>query len=440
MGRGKRRASGVRTHAQPRELIEALRLEPHWQELWQRLALLSDQREPGAVMSEREITRYAHTLLRAAGLKRDGVLVIEMDRDQIELAVTLYEEALRIGAKKVRFLADLGLGGALPAEVDSRQNVNAWREVIADNALLLTINEPPVWPEANAGDWLRAEKKNRVRWTLIFWPTEELAELSYGGVGIAERRGLADDLLCFTRCTQEDSLDALEQHFAYLRCRAKTLNSLDLDSITVSDESGTEVEFGLFDSSEWRPVEWETASGDLCRCNIPSEEVFCTPDHWRTRGRFKTTRPCWLTVANPSDPESRTWIVVSSIEGEFVHGTLKRKNFIVDPPELTDLIFQELNQEAARLRVGEIALVGSDSRVSRARRAFGIDIIDENSGSHFALGDSFSTGLAEGSRKQGNCTDSFFHLDLTIGGCEQVTGKTRAGESVALMIEGQWQI
>ena len=96
-----------------------------------------------------------------------------------------------------------------------------------------------------------------------------------------------------------------------------------------------------------------------------------------------------------------------------------------------------LDDGAARL--GEVALVDSQSRVGALDRVFYDTLLDENAASHVALGMAYAATADESARDQIN--QSQIHIDFMIGSPElTVTGVTRDGDRVPVLVEGSWQI
>ena len=57
---------------------------------------------------------------------------------------------------------------------------------------------------------------------------------------------------------------------------------------------GTELEVGMARGGKWCAADETTVHGDRFRANMPTEEVFTSPDPRRTTGTFRCTRPLTL--------------------------------------------------------------------------------------------------------------------------------------------------
>jgi aminopeptidase len=87
-----------------------------------------------------------------------------------------------------------------------------------------------------------------------------------------------------------------------------------------------------------------------------------------------------------------------------------------------------------------VALVDGDSRIGRLGRTFFNTLLDENSASHLALGDAYSHPIADPADLP-RINESNVHVDFMIGSEEvTVSGVTRGGDEVLLLVGGTWRI
>src|SRR5262249_18431859 len=139
---------------------------------------------------------------------------------------------------------------------------------------------------------------------------------------------------------------------------------------------GTDLTIGLLPTSIWRMARWETAEGIRHLPNVPTEEVFTSPDPERAEGRVRSTKPLVL-----ADGTMVTGLQVRSEGGRAVEvradgGAEVRRG----RPESDD----------GGGRLGEVALVDGESRIGQLGTVFYETLLDENSASHIALGAGFS--------------------------------------------------
>ena len=186
---------------------------------------------------------------------------------------------------------------------------------------------------------------------------------------------------------------------------------------------GTDLTVGLLPGSRWQAAAFETVDGLPHMPNIPSEEIFTTPDPERTRGYVKSTKPLVLqdgTVVRDLRVTFEGGRVVS-LEAETGGTTLKT--------------ITETDPGAARL--GEIALVDAAGRIGALDTVFYDTLLDENAASHIALGQGFPFLLEDAARSN----TSQIHIDFMIGApALRVSGVTKDGRQVPVLADGSWKL
>ena len=111
--------------------------------------------------------------------------------------------------------------------------------------------------------------------------------------------------------------------------------------------------------------------------NLPTEEVFTSPDAGRVEGTFACTRPLGLDGRR-----------ITGIRGEFRRGKLI--SIDADAPEDRDFLWSYFQRDRGASRLGELALVDSTSRIGQKGRTYGLTLLDENAVSHIAFGSGFA--------------------------------------------------
>ena len=159
--------------------------------------------------------------------------------------------------------------------------------------------------------------------------------------------------------------------------------------------------------------------------NLPTEEVYATPDPERAGGRVRSTRP--LVLADGT--------IIRGLEARFEAGRAVR----IDAEHGAAVLRGRAAFDEGAARLGEIALVDRESRIGRLGTTFYDTLLDENAASHIALGDGFDDGLSEDDRRRRN--HSSIHIDFMVGGDDvAVTGITADGEQVPVLRAGVWQL
>jgi len=158
--------------------------------------------------------------------------------------------------------------------------------------------------------------------------------------------------------------------------------------------------------------------------NLPSEEVFTTPDPERVDGVVRSTRPLALGG-----------LVVEGLRVRFEGGRAVQ----IDADAGAEALRAQAESDEGASRLGEVALVDRDSRIGRLGTTFYDTLLDENAASHIALGSAYRFTLDEKYLDRANRSE--IHVDFMIGGDDvAVTGITSNGERVPVLRDGDWQI
>jgi aminopeptidase len=273
---------------------------------------------------------------------------------------------------------------------------------------------------------IRVAVGDRVRWTIAAYPTEGWADTVLGSPDV-ER--LWEAVATAVRLDEEDPSAAWRAHVAKLEARAHTLNELELDAIRFHGD-GTDLVVGLLPQSDWRCGS-HAVDGRSFVANMPTEEVFVTPDRNRADGVVRSTKPLPLNGT-----------VVHGLEVHFREGAI----VAVDAESGADLVRAQVELDEGASRLGELALVDEDSRVGKTGLTFFNTLFDENAACHIAYGQSAGAVEqdvaaldAEGQLALG-VNQSTVHTDFMIGGPEvEVEGVRADGTTVPLLRENVWQ-
>jgi len=262
-------------------------------------------------------------------------------------------------------------------------------------------------------------------WTVAPCPTPSWAELVYPDLDPdAALDRLWHEIAHVCRLDEPDPVAAWEARMARLDEVASKLDALQLDSLRF-EGPGTDVTIGLFASSRWQCAKLTTVGGINHAPNLPTEEVFTTPDPARVEGVVTATKPLFVSGA-----------IITGLRVRFEAG--RAVEIDADQGGATLRALSERDAGAARL--GEVALVDGEGRIGQLGTIFFDTLLDENAASHIALGQGLDFGLEDpADREQMNRSE--LHIDFMIGSNEvAVSGLTRGGEDVALLRGGVWQV
>jgi aminopeptidase len=271
-----------------------------------------------------------------------------------------------------------------------------------------------------------AEESNRQinerlnNWTVVGVPNPGWARQMFGEPDVERLWQLVEHCV---RLDDADPVEAWRAHVRRLGKRARTLNDLQIDQVRFRGP-GTDLAVGLLPESRWQGCESVTSDGLPYVANMPTEEVFTTPDLRRTEGTVRSTRPLALYGR-----------VVKGLEMRFAGGRIVE----VRAEEGVDVIEGQLATDASAAFLGEIALVDGSSRIGRTGLTFFDTLFDENATCHIAYGSAYAEAV-EGGLIEG-VNDSTVHTDFMIGGPEvEVDAVLRDGAVLPLLRNDVWQL
>jgi aminopeptidase len=266
--------------------------------------------------------------------------------------------------------------------------------------------------------------RQRLRWTVVPGPSEGWAKLVFGDDAPDALASLWDAIGMICRLDAEDPVQAWRERSAELSLTAQRLDDAQLDSLRFIGP-GTDLTVGLLAGARWEGGGITSADGIGYLPNIPTEEVFTTPDPERTKGVVSSTKPLLVSGA-----------AISGLRMRFDGGRAVQ----VDADEGAELMRELVARDEHANRLGEVALVDSSGRIGRSGLVFHDTLFDENAASHIAVGGGFSHLTAD-ERTAARVNASGIHTDFMIGGPEvTVTGTTRDGRELPVLVHQDWAL
>ena len=273
---------------------------------------------------------------------------------------------------------------------------------------------------------LDAENRRLIQWTIVGYPNEGWAEAVFGEPDV-ER--LWDAVATATRLDEPDPVAAWGEHLDRLRQRTAMLDERRFDAIRFRGP-GTDLFVGLCDRHHWLTAAEVSVEGVPHVVNVPTEEVYTTPDRRRTEGTVRSTFPLALGGT-----------IVRGLEVRFEAGKVVE----VHAESGADAVREEMAVDEGASYLGEVALVDRESRVRRTGVIFLDTLFDENAACHVAWGQGIPTALDGGEEmtpdelERCGYNDSLEHTDFMVGGPGvSAIGVEAGGAEVPIIEDDVW--
>ncbi|NNL76952.1 MAG: aminopeptidase [Desulfobacterales bacterium] len=397
------------------------------------------------MMNEKQLQRYADVLwwglrtARTAPFKKNDVVLIRYNRPAVRLAEFLYANLLARGIHPIQrmnptavmekhfFLLSSGrqLVFLPPGEKELMSRLNGSIFLYAPESLthLSDIDPQKIAKSAVAQKVFRdilnqREARGTFSWTLCVFPTEELA--AHAGLPLED---YTQQIIkaCFLNKT------APVAHWQRIYKNAQLikshLNALDVKYFHVESEN---IDLELTPGEKRR---WIGISGR----NIPSFEIFISPDWRGVRGRYYADQPSY-----------RSGNYVEGVRLEFHKG----RSVGISADEGERFVKKQLKMDKGADKVGEFSL--TDKRFSKIDHFMANTLYDENYGGkygncHIALGSSYSNTYSGDSKKltparkqQLGFNESALHWDLVNTEKKRVTAYLKSGKNVTIYENGRF--
>lgn len=237
-------------------------------------------------------------------------------------------------------------------------------------------------------------------------------------------------ILQTSRAAGEDPQQEWETHNAAFEKNKRFLNASRFDHLRYRASNGTDLVVGLNKGHIWEGGAARTVDDTVFFPNIPTEEVFTTPDRMRVDGVVYSALP----LVHAGQVISDFWL-------RFEGGKVVDYDAVLGKEVLAQIL--ETDENAVRL--GECALISKNTPIRESRILFYSTLYDENASCHLALGMGFPECLEGGLEMDRDellahgVNYSHTHVDFMIGTDDlSVIGVTEDGEEVPVFTNGQW--
>ncbi len=276
----------------------------------------------------------------------------------------------------------------------------------------------------------RDKMDNKYQWCIAAVPGKAWAKKLFPG----ERAGAATEKLWEAILTasraMDDPISAWKEHNAFLAKRCEYLNGLGIEKLHYKSSNGTDFTVGLMPESKFAGGGEYTLGGDYYNPNIPSEEVFTSPDKSTADGIVYSTKPL-----------SYNGQLIENFSIRFHEG----KAVECKAEKNEELLNKMINMDKGAAYLGECALIAYDSPINNLGLTFCNTLFDENASCHLALGRGFTECIKDYDKyTMEQCyelglNDSIIHEDFMIGSEDlDIVAYTRDGKTVQIFKNGNW--
>lgn len=409
-------------------------------------------------MNYKEIVKkYAQTVVSVGlNVQKGQTVVVNADIDAIDFVREVTKAAYERGAKEVIQKLTDGPSTQMrfeyaPMEVFEdipQYRIDETHEFVKDKVAHLRVysQTPELLKEADPKkiaaqakalgeankDFARAVGRYDFSWCIVGFPNEAWGELVFPELkGEAAKLKLLEAMIKAVRVDTEDPIEAWRKHNENINSKAAQLNAKAFDKLHYKSER-TDVEIGLTKGHVWLGASAVNADGVEIQVNMPTEEVFTSPDYRRVNGVIGNTRPLAYQGA-----------IIDDFKLTFKDGVVTDFEAGVGYEVLENLLN---NDEGAR-RLGEIALVPDDSPISNSGILYYNTLYDENASCHVALGRAFPNAIQDGKSFtkeelfDKGLNQSMVHVDFMMGGSDlSIDGIKEDGTAEPVFRDGNWVI
>lgn len=399
-----------------------------------------------AIYSKVQLEKYADTLVwglvtaRKKAYKKYETIMVRCDLEARELGETVYRKLVQRGYNVVfNFLPTPALEHDFYKYSDEKQRgvLGPWDKTLYENLNgYVYINAPASLTNLKDIDPKRQgqvaiakkplfnirnkrEEQGKFAWTLCTYPTEELARQAKLSV-----KEYAAQIAKACYLNEPDPAKKWGQIFKQSMAIKKWLNTMGIDTIR-TESASMDFTVKLGEKRKFLGV-----SGH----NIPSFEIFTSPDWRGTKGVYYANLPTF-----------RGGNYVEKIKLEFKDGRAVK----VSAAKGDDYVKKVMATDKGASQIGEYSL--TDRRFSKIDKFMADILFDENHGGkhgncHVAIGNAYTdtfdgdpAKLNEAAKKKLGYNDSAVHWDMINTEDKKVTAKLKNGKTVTIYENGMFK-
>jgi len=397
------------------------------------------------MFTKNQLEKYADVLIwalkkaRTGTFKKKDIVIVRYSIPALGLAEILHAKLLKMGINPIlranptsvmeRDFYDISNNHQLvflaPGDKELIKNVNGSIFLHAPQSIthLSHIDPNKIGKAAISRKHLRdimvkREEEGHFGWTLCMLPTKELAR--HAKISIKEYTNQIINACFLNKANPTNEWQAI---FNKAKTIKQWLNRMDMDTLHIESEH-IDLEIKLGEKRRWIGI-----SGH----NIPSFELFTSPDWRGTKGIYYANQPSY-----------RTGNYIKGLKVEFQNGAAIK----IHAQAGENFARKQLLMDDGAKRIGEFSL--TDKRFSKISTFMANTLFDENYGGkfgncHIALGASYSDTysgnpkeLTKAVKKKLGFNDSALHWDIVNTEKKRVSAKLSSGRKTTIYEDGKF--
>lgn len=397
---------------------------------------------------------YAKLLVKfGLNIKKGMLIELELPLDDMEFNHILLEECYKTGAKRVivNYVDDYAI--RLHNIYGNKKELSTVYDYEVERVKLFVKENAPVlvgfshhYDDIDGVDVKKVSDIHKARSTKLsalhnkhmfscHWSGFAIPSVSWAKKlfsKLSDEKALNKLWEVIFKCTYVEkgkSITNWKKHDAALKKQVKWLNSLNIKTLHYTNKLGTDLTIELIPNTTFIGGT-HSINGVAFNPNFPTEEVFTSPNKFKTNGIVYSSKPLILDG-----------VMIDDFNIRFKDGRIVEVHAKKNEQKLKDII----NTDEGSHYLGECALVPFSSPVNKSGILFYDSLYDENACCHLAFGIGFPLVFEDYMKKdlkdlykQGLNTSST-HIDFMIGTKDlNIVATTKDNKKVVLFKQGEW--
>lgn len=209
-------------------------------------------------------------------------------------------------------------------------------------------------------------------WTIVCLPNKRWADLVFPNDSRSYER-LYLNILKMCMVDKENPIQAWNEYLKQNNIYKNELNRLEISKLYYRNSLGTDFSIEIPEGNKWMNIDKSELGGHGGFSNMPSYEIFNSPDCRTANGIVYASRPLFF-----NDVKIENFSII------YKDGVAVSCKAEVGEDVLKKMLFENKNAD----QLGEVALVPKDSPISKTGLVFNETLFDENGACHIASGNS----------------------------------------------------